>query len=130
MQSKSTMRTPLGRVCGLGSAKAGTGHFWMQRLTATANAVLVVAFVSILLMITGKPYQAVMAILSHPVAALLLLLFIISALIHMRIGMQTIIEDYVHVEGAKILAVIANTFFAVAVGAACVFSLLKIAFGG
>ena len=122
MHSKSTMRTPLGRVRGLGSAKAGTGHFWMQRMTAVSNAILV--------SLTGKTYPAAMAILSHPVVALLLLLFIISALIHMRIGMQTIIEDYVHGEGAKVLAVIANTFFAVAVGAASVFAILKIAFGG
>lgn len=130
MHSKSTMRTPLGRVRGLGSAKAGTGHFWMQRMTAVSNAILVIAFVAILVSLTGKPYPAAMAILSHPVVALLLLLFIISALIHMRIGMQTIIEDYVHGEGAKVLAVIANTFFAVAVGAASVFAILKIAFGG
>lgn len=130
MHSKSTMRTPLGRVRGLGSAKAGTGHFWMQRMTAVSNAILVIAFVAILVSLTGKPYAAAMAILSHPVVALLLLLFIISALIHMRIGMQTIIEDYVHGEGAKVLAVIANTFFAVAVGAASVFAILKIAFGG
>jgi succinate dehydrogenase / fumarate reductase membrane anchor subunit len=130
MHSKSTMRTPLGRVRGLGSAKAGTGHFWMQRMTAVSNAILAIAFVAILVSLTGKTYPAAMAILSHPVVALLLLLFIISALIHMRIGMQTIIEDYVHGEGAKVLAVIANTFFAVAVGAASVFAILKIAFGG
>ncbi len=129
MQSNSTMRTPLARVRGLGPARAGTGHFWLQRLTALSNLVLVVAFVGILLSLVGKPYPAAMAILKQPLVALLLLLFVLSALVHMRLGMQIIIEDYVHSEGLRLAAIIGNTFFAVAVGAACVFSILRIAFG-
>lgn len=124
------MRTPLGHVRGLGSARSGTGHFWLQRVTAVANVVLATAFVVIVISLVGKPYSAAMALLSHPVVALLMLLFVVSGLIHMRLGMQTIIEDYVHGEGAKVLAVMANTFFTVAVGAASVFAILKIAFGG
>lgn len=124
------MRTPLGHVRGLGSARSGTGHFWLQRVTAVANVILGVAFAVIVLALVGKPYSAAMALLSHPIVALLMLLFVVSGLIHMRLGMQTIIEDYVHGEGMKVLAVMANTFFTVAVGAASVFAILKIAFGG
>ena len=130
MHSKTSMRTPLNRVRGLGPARSGTGHFWMQRLTAVSNALLVFAFVGILISMIGKPYEAAMATLSQPVVALLMLLFVISALVHMRIGMQTILEDYVHGELTKIIAVIANNFIAVAVGVVVVFSVLKIAFGG
>ncbi len=124
------MRTPLGHVRGLGSARSGTGHFWLQRVTAVANVVLAIAFVAIVIALTGKSHAAAMALLSHPIVALLMLLFVVSGLIHMRLGMQTIIEDYVHGEAVKVLAVMSNTFFTVAVGAASIFAILKIAFGG
>ncbi|MBN9455740.1 MAG: succinate dehydrogenase, hydrophobic membrane anchor protein [Bosea sp.] len=124
------MRTPLGRVRGLGSAKSGTGHFWLQRLTAVANVILTVIFVFVVVALVGKPYPAAMALLTQPCVAILMLLFILSACVHMRIGMQVIIEDYVHEEGVKILAVMANTFFAIAVGAASVYAVLKLSFGG
>ena len=123
------MRTPLGHVRGLGSAKSGTGHFWLQRVTAVANVILATAFVVIVISLVGRPYSAAMALLSHPVVALLVLLFVVSGLIHMRLGMQTIIEDYVRGEGAKIAALMLNTFFSVAVGAASVFAILKLSFG-
>ena len=130
MQSKSSLRTPLGRVRGLGSAKSGTGHFWLQRVTAVANVVLTIGFLCVVLSLVGKPYPAAMATLAKPYVAVLMLLFVVSGAVHMRLGMQVVIEDYIHREGAKIAAVMANTFFALAVGAACAFSLLKIAFGG
>ena len=130
MLSNSSMRTPLGRVRGLGSAKSGTGHFWLQRVTAVSNLILTVIFVFVVIALAGRPYPAAIAVLSHPLVAILMLLFILSACIHMRIGMQVIIEDYVHEEGPKVLAVMANTFFAIAVGAASVYAVLKLSFGG
>jgi succinate dehydrogenase / fumarate reductase membrane anchor subunit len=130
MLSNSSMRTPLARVRGLGSAKSGTGHFWVQRLTAVSNFILTVIFLGVVISLFGKPYAAAMATLSNPLVSILMLLFILSACIHMRIGMQVIIEDYVHHEGIKIAAVMANTFFALAVGAACIFAVLKLSFGG
>jgi succinate dehydrogenase / fumarate reductase membrane anchor subunit len=130
MLSKSTFRTPLGRVRGMGPSGAGTGHFWLQRLTAVANLLLVIVFIGLIVSLTGKTYPAALVTLSNPLVAILMLLFTLSATIHMRIGMQVIIEDYVHGELLKILAVIGNTFFAIAIGAACVFALLKISFGG
>ena len=130
MLSNSSMRTPLGRVRGLGSAKSGTGHFWLQRVTAVANLILTIGFLCVVLSLIGKPSGAAIATLSKPHVAILMLLFVVSGAVHMRLGMQVVIEDYIHHEGLKILAVMANTFFAIAVGAACAFALLKISFGG
>ena len=130
MLSNSSMRTPLGRVRGLGSAKSGTGHFWLQRVTAVSNLILTVIFIGIVIALVGRPYPAAVALLSNPIVAILMLLFVVSGAVHMRLGMQVVIEDYVHHEGLKLVAVMANTFFAIAVGAACAFALLKISFGG
>ena len=130
MQSNSSMRTPLGRVRGLGSAKSGTGHFWLQRVTAVSNLVLAIIFIGVVIALAGRPYPAAIALLSNPCVAILMLLFILSACIHMRLGMQVIIEDYITNEGLKILAVMGNTFFALAIGAASVYAVLKLSFGG
>lgn len=130
MLSNSSLRTPLARVRGLGSARSGTGHFWLQRLTAVANVVLALAFLCVVISLTGKSHAAAVATLGNPFVAILMLLFVISGAVHMRLGMQVIIEDYVHHEGLKIAAVMANTFFAIAVGAVCAFALLKLSFGG
>ncbi|APF36250.1 succinate dehydrogenase, hydrophobic membrane anchor protein [Chelatococcus daeguensis] len=127
--TKHSLRTPLGRVRGLGSARSGTSHFWHQRLTALANVPLALAFIAIVVCAAGGGYDEALALVRSPLVALLLLLFILSATYHMRIGMQVIIEDYVH-GGAKVAAVIANTFFALLVAAAAVFAVLKISFGG
>ncbi|MFN3673306.1 MAG: succinate dehydrogenase, hydrophobic membrane anchor protein, partial [Bosea sp. (in: a-proteobacteria)] len=95
-----------------------------------ANAILVIAFLSVVVSLFGKSHLQAVALLSHPLVAILMLLFTVSAAVHMRIGMQVVIEDYVHHEGLKIAAVMANTFFAIAVGGACVFAILKLSFGG
>jgi succinate dehydrogenase / fumarate reductase membrane anchor subunit len=123
------MRTPLSKVRGLGSAKSGTDHFWKQRMTAVANVPLTLAFVFIVLSLLGKSHATVDATLGSPLVAIILLLFILSGVIHMKLGLQVVIEDYIPEEGPKILALMANTFFSVAIGLAATFAVLKIAFG-
>ena len=122
--------TPLRRVRHLGAAHDGTAHFWRQRLTAAANLPLVIAFVLLIATLVGRPHAEVVAVLASPVVALLLVLMVISTSIHMRIGMQVIVEDYVHGEGLKLTAIVANTFFTVVVAAVSIFAILKLAFGG
>lgn len=124
----ANMRTPLKNVRSLGSARGGTDHFWRQRVTAVANLLLTPLFVALVVFLAGADYGVVRRALGHPVVAILMILFIGSALAHMRIGMQVIIEDYVHGEGKKILLLMLNTFFVVAVAAICIFSLLKLSF--
>lgn len=124
------MRTPLGKVRGLGSAKEGTDHFWRQRLTAVANVPLILFFIWLVVSLNGAPHAEVVETISSPIVALVLLAVIFSVCFHMKLGMQVIIEDYVHGEGAKILMVILNIFFCSAVALASTFAVLKIGFGG
>lgn len=129
MKKSTDMRTPLGRVRGLGAAREGTGHFWRQRLTAVANVPLILFFVGLVVSLNGASYAEVRTTLANPFVALLCVLILGSALYHMKLGMQSIIEDYVHDEALKILSVMLNIFFPIVIGAVCVFALLKIAFG-
>ena len=122
------MSTPLARVRGLGAARAGTEHFWRQRVTAVANVPLVIAFVFIVIALLRRNHAAVVQILGSPLVAVILLLLILSITTHMRLGMQVIIEDYVHEERAKLALIMANTFFAIAVAFACAFALLMLSF--
>jgi succinate dehydrogenase / fumarate reductase membrane anchor subunit len=123
-------RTPLARVRGLGSAKEGTGHFWMQRLTAASNLILVGFLILLLARLAGAEYATVKATLARPLIAVPLLLLIVSGVVHMRIGMQSIIEDYVHAQGRRIVALMANSFFALGIAVTCAFAVLKLSFGG
>jgi succinate dehydrogenase / fumarate reductase membrane anchor subunit len=125
----SSMRTPLGRVLGYGSAKSGTEHFIQQRLTAIANIPLTIATVVIVISLIGHNQAAVAQILGSTLVAIIMLLFIISTSYHMKIGMQVIIEDYVHNERAKYALLILNTFFAIAVGFSSIYAILKLSFG-
>lgn len=124
------MRTPLARVRGLGSAKEGTDHFWRQRVTAVANLFLVIFAVCLVLRLVGTDYREARAILANPLVTVALAMLIVSGVVHMRLGMQTVIEDYIHSEGAKLVALMANTFFAIAIGATCILAVLKLGFGG
>jgi succinate dehydrogenase / fumarate reductase membrane anchor subunit len=126
---KTSLRTPLGRVRGLGSAKSGTEHFWLQRVTAVANVPLTLFMIWLVISIAGSNYAAVKQTLGSPIVAIGVILFLISATYHMRLGMQIIIEDYIHDEGRKVLAILANTFVSVVIGLASVFAVLKLSFG-
>ena len=124
------MRTPLGRVRGLGSARDGTGHFWRQRLTAVSNVPLVLFFIGFLISMNGADFATVRSAFANPFVTLMFALMFLSVLYHMRLGMQVIIEDYIHGEGLKAALVMLNTFFAIAVGAGCAWALIKLSFGG
>ena len=122
-------RTPLARVRGLGSAKTGAEHFWRQRLTGVANIFLLSFLIWLLVTLAGADHATVKATLAKPQIAIPLLLLVASGLVHMRLGMQVIIEDYVHSEGRKVVALMLSSFFAFAVGLVCVFAVLKLSFG-
>jgi succinate dehydrogenase / fumarate reductase membrane anchor subunit len=123
------MKTPFARVRGLGTAHSGTEHFWMQRLTGVANLPLIIAFLVVIVSLAGSSQASVIARLSNPFIAMILLAALISVLLHMRIGMQVIIEDYVHTELRKIALLMINTFFTLAIGIAAAYAILKINFG-
>ncbi len=123
------MRTPLKTARNLGSAKEGADHFWKQRVSGVANAVLGLFFVWLVASLAGADYAAVKKSLSNPIHAMALLALIVSGTIHMRLGMQTIIEDYVRGEGAKIVLLMLNTFFAMAVALISIFAILKLSLG-
>jgi succinate dehydrogenase / fumarate reductase membrane anchor subunit len=125
-----SIQTPLRRVLYLGSAREGTGHFWRQRLTAVANVPLVIAFVIIIISVAGRPYPVVVDRLGSPLVTAIMLLMVASVAVHMRLGMQVVIEDYIHGEGARVATLIANTFFTVLIAVVSGVALLKLALGG
>ncbi len=122
------MRSELGKVRGLGSAKSGTEHFWMQRVTAIANIPLVIFLVWFIVSHMGSNRAEFIASIKHPLITIGLLLAFASFLYHMRIGLQVVIEDYVH-GSPKVAALLANTFFAVILFTTAAYAILKMSFG-
>ncbi len=124
-----SIRTPLATVRGLGSAKKGTGEFIVQRLTSIALTALTIAFIVIIVSLNGEPYPIVVATLSSPLVALVFIAAILMTVVHMRIGMQVIVEDYVHGETLKLVLLVLNWLFSWGVGLVALFAVLKLAFG-
>jgi succinate dehydrogenase / fumarate reductase membrane anchor subunit len=124
-----SLRTPLARVTGLGSAKDGTGHWWMQRLTAIALVPLMVWFVASLVSLAGAEQAAVKAWLQNPLAALLLLLLLGAGFYHLKLGLQVVIEDYIHGHAAKVALLIANAFACIGLGGGSILAVLKLTLG-
>jgi succinate dehydrogenase / fumarate reductase, membrane anchor subunit len=124
-----SMRTPLGRVRSLGASHSGTSDFWLQRVTAIAILLLIVPVIVVVMMMLGRNQAGAAQILGSPLIALIMLLFIIASAWHMKIGMQVVIEDYVHNEKLKLASIMANNFFSVAVALASIYAILKLSSG-
>ena len=128
-QTVKSMRTPLARVRNLGASHSGTSDFWRQRLTAVAMLLLILPVIIIVMMLLGRNQAGAAQILGSPLVAIILLLFIIASAWHMKIGMQVVIEDYIHNEKLKLATIMANNFFSFAVALASIYAILKLSSG-
>lgn len=123
------MRSPLGRVIGLGSARAGAEHWWRQRVTAIALVPLALWFVVMVISLVGGDRQAMVAWMHNPMAAVLMIVLIGATFYHLSLGLQVVIEDYVHGESLKIATLVAMRFLCVVFVARGVLAVLKLALG-
>lgn len=121
-----SVRTPLGKVRGHGSAKSGTQHFWQQRVTAVALLPLTLWFVWAVVRYVGAPYSEVVAFFGHPVSGVAMVMFVAAALAHMVLGIKVVIEDYIHNEGSKVALLLLVNFVALAIAATCLVAVLRI----
>ena len=128
-KKSSSIRTPLGRVRGLGAAHAGTTDFFRQRITAVALVLLIIPVIAVIMTLLGRNQAAAAQILGSPLIAIIMILFIIASCWHMKIGMQVVLEDYVHDEKLKLASIIANNFFSFGVGIASIYALIKLSSG-
>lgn len=124
-----SLRSPIGRVLGLGAAKEGVGHWWSQRMTSVALVILGLWFVAALLRLDGLSYPLVTAWLAQPLNAVLMTLLVATTVYHSKLGVQVVVEDYVTTAGTKIVTMLLLNFLHVALGALGIFAVLKIAFG-
>ena len=122
-------RTPLARVRGRGTAKSGTEDFWLQRVTSVAGVPLTIIAIVIGMLLLGRNQAAAAQILGSPFVAVIMLLFVICTVLHMKIGVQEIIVDYVPNESTKLTLLLVNTFYSWVVGLICAFAILKMSFG-
>ncbi len=122
-----SLRSPLGHARGLGSAKEGVHHFWMQRLTALALIPLTLWFVFSVVQLSAASYPGVLQWVHDPKVAVTLVLFLVALLYHSMLGVQVVIEDYVHHEGLKLASLVLMKFAHLAIAAACIFAVLKVA---
>jgi succinate dehydrogenase / fumarate reductase, membrane anchor subunit len=123
-----SLRNPLAKARGLGSAKDGTAHWWAQRVSAIALVPLVLYVLYLLVSLAGADYATVRLTIAQPVNALLLILFIGTAFWHARLGLQVVIEDYIHVGWLEIILMIAVKFVYVVLGLAAIIAIGRIAF--
>ena len=124
------MRSPLKGARGLGSAREGVEHWWMQRVTAVALIPLSLWFVASLIALTGSDYNALIAWLKAPFVAILMVLLLIALFHHTALGLRVIVEDYVHSDWAKIPAVVTIRCACFALAVVGIFATLRIAFAG
>jgi succinate dehydrogenase / fumarate reductase, membrane anchor subunit len=124
-----SLRSPLGRVLGLGAAQEGVHHWWMQRLTSLALVPLSIWFAASLLALPSLDHASVVAWMGQSWTALLLILFVLVATWHSQLGMRVVVEDYVHASGTRTLTLVLLSFAHVLLAAAGVFAVLKVAFG-
>ena len=120
-------QTLLRRVRGVGSAKEGVHHWWMQRLTAIALVPLSIWLLTSIAFLAGADHARVAAWIANPVVALLLILTLTAMFYHLKLGVQVVIEDYVHAKPAKFACVLANNFGNTVLAVSCIFAVLKIA---
>jgi succinate dehydrogenase / fumarate reductase, membrane anchor subunit len=130
MIERDHLQSPLSRAVGRGSAKEGVEHWWAQKLTSVALVPLALWFVASVVALAGADRDAVVQWLHGPLAAILMVLLLIAVFYHLMLGIQVIVEDYVHSEWAKIPALVVNRLACYALGIAGVFAVLRIAFGG
>ncbi len=124
------LRTPLGRAIGLGPAKEGIGHWWWQRVTSVALIPLSLWFVFSVASLVGAEYQTVLDWMRSPVIAALLIMFVISFFYHLQLGIQVVIEDYIHTEWLKIASSLTLNFVAAFLALVSVILVLRVALGG
>jgi succinate dehydrogenase / fumarate reductase membrane anchor subunit len=124
-----SMRSQIGRARGLGSAKTGVEHWWLQRVTAVGLIPLCLWFVASLVMLAGAEWETAYLWVASPGGAVPMILLLIAGLWHAKLGLQVIIEDYVHAEGVKVALLMLTTLIAGALGVAGIFAVCKIAFG-
>ncbi len=125
--TQKSFRTPLGRVRWLGAAHLGAEDNWRMRATSAALVPLTIGFVWIVISLMHKDYNAARALMSEPLPAVVTLLFVVAGIYHMELGMRSVIVDYIP-GAAREWSLLANTFFAVLLGVACVYAILRIGF--